>query len=118
MYNLFTISKKKTYILGLWQDEKGRVYRDKIKIVICKNPKELNREILTLFNKGEKAVFYKADNIAYIESKEGKIEALKHCIKWHENKLRPSFIKALLNQHNGLTIYKAEKGYTLEIWKS
>jgi hypothetical protein len=32
--------------------------------------------------------------------------------------LRPSLVKALLCQHNGLTIYKTEKGFTIELWKA
>lgn len=117
MYKLYTIAKKKTGILGFWQDEKGRIYRDKIKI------ENLSGEALyfakkALFASGEKAVFYRDFENAIIESASGEKEVLRYCIKWHENKLRPSLVKALLVQHGGFTVYKTEKGFTFELWKA
>lgn len=116
MIKLYTIAKKKTGILGLWQDKEGKVYRDKIDI---KNLDyvQFSVEGNKLFLSGEKAIFYILDNTAYIESVNGEKEILKHCITWQENKLRPSLVKALLVQHGGLTIFKNENDYTIQIWK-
>jgi hypothetical protein len=119
MYKLYTIAKKKTGILGFWQENgKGKIFRDKIKIENCENSQSLNEKIKALFLQGEKAVFYSAINGAFVESASGKLEFLRHKITWQEKKLRPSLVKALLCQHNGLTIFKTEKGFTLELWKA
>jgi hypothetical protein len=123
MYKLYTIAKKKTGILGLWQDEKGRIYRDKIKIKTFpdygKNWSEkwqLAKD--NLFIQGEKAIFYVYENKAYILTSEGKRQVLHHRITWQENKLRPSLVKALLVQHGGFTVYKNEKGFLIELYKA
>lgn len=125
MYKLYTIAKKKTGILGLWQDENGKIFRDKINQILIPDFDigQLNIKKRKLFLQGEKAIFYVSQYTdkpkqAFIEHINGKIETLRHCITWKENKLRPSLIKALLVQHNGLTIYKNKNDYTLEIWKS
>lgn len=122
MYKLYTIAKKKTGILGLWQDDNGKVYRDKIRIKSFpdygKNWAEkwqLAKD--NLFIQGEKAIFYVYENKAYILTSDGKRQFLSHRIVWQENKLRPSLVKALLVQHGGLTIFKNENDYTIQIWK-
>jgi hypothetical protein len=122
MYKLYTVTKEKTNILGLWKDENGKVFRDKIA------PQYLNYDDLKiarekLFANGEKAIFYILEytyknNLAAIENANGNIDFLRHCVSWQENKLRPSLVKALVKQHGGLTIFKNEKGYTIEIWKA
>jgi len=45
MYNLYTVTKSKTNVLGLWRDENGKVFRDKIRIENCENPKILNEKM-------------------------------------------------------------------------
>lgn len=116
MIKLYTIAKGKTGILGLWQDKEGKVYRDKIDI---KNLDyvQFSVEGNKLFLSGEKAIFYILDNTAYIEDEKGNKTILKYCITWNEKRLRPSLVKALLAQHNGLTIFKNENDYTIQIWK-
>jgi hypothetical protein len=122
MYKLYTITKEKSKIRGFWRDENGKIFRDKIAIKYFNyNDFKIARE--KLFASGEKAVFYVLEytyksDFAYIESASGEAQALRHCITWQEKKLRPSFVKALLCQHNGLTIFKTEKGFTLELWKA
>ena len=115
MYKLYSITKEKSDIIGFWQ-ENGKIYIDKIKI------ENLSGEALyfakkALFASGEKAVFYRDFENAIIESASGEKEVLSHCITWQENNLKPSLVKALLVQHGGLTIFKNENSYTLEIWK-
>jgi len=116
MYKLYSISKEKTDILGLWKDN-NKIYRDNI---IIKDIPLINKqwENQALFDNGEKSIFYVYGKKAYCESKEGKIDILKHRITWKEKRLRHSFIKELLKQNNGLTIFKNKNDYTLELWKA
>jgi hypothetical protein len=115
MYKLYTVSKQKTNILGLWKDN-NKIYRDNI---IIKNIPLINKqwENQALFDNGEKCIFYVYGKKAFIESKEGKIDILRHRITWNEKRLRPSLIKEVLKQNGGLTIFKNENDYTLSIWK-
>jgi hypothetical protein len=116
MYKLYTIAKNKTGICGFWHDENGKIFRDKIRIENV-NGENLYKKKKALFSNGEKSVFYIAHDIAIIENANGKKEFLRNKILWHENKLKVSLVKALLCQHNGLTIYKRENGYLIELWK-
>jgi hypothetical protein len=120
MYKLYTITKEKSGIRGFWKAENGKIYRDKITIENYLSGLELYHAKKALFALGEKAVFYLADKInsAIIENENGKKDFLRHKITWNENKLRPSLVKALLFQHGGLTIFKNENDYTIEIWKA
>jgi hypothetical protein len=116
MYKLYSVTNKKTGILGFWRDENGKVFRDKIKIkTFCALPR---KDIAKLFLQGEKSVFYTSDDkIAVCLNSDYTKKALCHCIKWNEKKLRPQFIKELILQHNGVTIYKNENDFTFEIWR-
>ena len=116
MYKLYTVTKNKTGILGLWKNENGKIFRDNI-IIKNLNGKELYQEKKSLFCDGEQVVFYTDFENAIIESASGKLEILRHRITWQENKLRPSLVKALLVQHGGLTIFKNKNDFTLELWK-
>jgi len=121
MIKLYSINKKKTEILGLWRDENGKIFRDNIEIKNLDYVQFLV-EGNKLFLSGEKAIFYVLENVynknyAYIENEKGERQTLRNCITWQEKKLRPQFIKELILQHNGVTIFKNENGYTLELWK-
>jgi hypothetical protein len=119
MKNLYCVAKGKSDIIGFWKDDKGKIFRDKIFIkdffnddyafIIAKRK---------LFAQGEKVVFYTEGSKAFIENREGKIDFLKHKITWQEKKLKPSFIKLLLSLHNGITIYRKEKTFLIELWKA
>ena len=119
---LFTVTDKQTDIQGYWLDNKGKVYIDNIiqekyfAIDTC----QFNARIKTLFSNGEKCIFYKdIYNHGILQYPCGKIEVLKNRIAWLENK-KPSqeYIKELLNNNNGLTIYRlAIKKYLIEIYK-
>ena len=121
MYKLYNITKEKSNIRGFWIDKNGKIFRDKIKIEFLPYKRFLiNRKML--FESGEKSVFYVLEytfknNIAYIESASGEAETLRHCITWQEKHLRPSLVKILLKLHGGLTIFKNENDYIIEIWK-
>ena len=117
MYNLYTVTKEKTNCKGFWKDNKGKIFVDNI-IIKNLSGENLYKEKKALFANGEKAVFYILENlkIAIIENENGQKEVLENCITWHENKLIPSEVKALLARHGGITIFKNENGYTLEAW--
>jgi hypothetical protein len=117
MYKLYSISKEKTNVSGFWRDENGKVYRDKIHIKSFPTLSAMRETKFSLFYNGENAVFYCKGKKAFIEYSNGKLETLRNCITWQEKKLRPSLVRALLVQHSGLTVYKNENGYTIEIWK-
>ena len=121
MYKLYSVTKSKTNVLGFWKDENGKVFSDKIKIEFY-NYDDFKIARKKLFAIGEKAIFYVLEytyknNIAYIENENGESKTLRNCITWNEKKLRPQFIKELILQHNGVTIYKNENDFTFEIWK-
>jgi hypothetical protein len=118
MYNLYTVTKKKSNILGLWKDKSGKIYRDKIKIIQIKNHFLLNAYIEKMINDGEKEVFYSINNLAFTESKIGLENCFCHKITWKEKKLKPSYVKELLKIHNGITIYKENHYFKIEIWKN
>jgi len=129
MYNsinrqVYTVTKEKTNILGLWRDESGKVYRDNIIIREYLNYRKFQFAIGKLFRAGEKAVFYIVNGIAAIEyapgaapGAESKIDYLVNCIRYYEKNLRPSYIKTLLRNHAGITIFRNRGEYTIEIWK-
>jgi hypothetical protein len=118
-YNLYTVTKEKTKILGLWKDnESGKIFRDNI-VIKNLSGENLYKEKKALFSSGEKAVFYILENlkIAIIENENGQKEVLQNCITWTRKNLRPSLVKFLLHEYNGVTIFKNQNGYILEIWK-
>lgn len=117
MFKLYSVTKEKTNCKGFWKDNKGKIFVDNIQ------PKILSGEALyfekkALFANGEKAVFYILENlkIAIIENENGQKEVLENCITWTRKNLRPSLVKFLLHEYNGITIFRNENGYTLEAW--
>ena len=117
MIKLYCIVKNKTDILGLWKDEKGKIYFDNIEIKNL-DYNHFSIEGNKLFLSGEKAIFYILDNKAYIEDEKGNRTILRHRITWKEKKIEASFIKLLLELHGGLTVFKNKNDYTLSIWKA
>ena len=117
MYNLYDVTKEKTNVLGFWKDENGKIFRDRIIIFKNLSGENLYKMKKILFSQGEKAVFYCDFQTAIIENANGQKQYLRHCITWQEKKLRPSLIKELVLQHNGVTVYKNENSFTFEIWK-
>ena len=73
-----------------------------------------------LFAKGEEAIFYKDyNNNAIIETREGNKTKLVNRIAWIENK-KPSkkFIKVLLQNNEGFTVYELEEEvFLIEVYK-
>ena len=118
MIKLFDVVNYKTNVKGYWLDN-GKIYIDNVNI------KEFSKEnyafIISkrkLFRiKKQLAVFYIKNNIAYIEDCKGNITILKNKIAWNEKRITKEYLKILLLQHKGLTIYKNDNDYTIEIWK-
>ena len=112
--DIYTITKEKTNIRGFWQNDKGKVYIDNIKIKPYSDNLKDN-----LFLSGELAVFYCDDNTAYIESKNGCIDVLRVKRIIHYKSINVSLIKELLANFNGITVYrnKTFNDYTIEIWQ-
>ena len=116
MYKLYNVVKHKTNIKGFWQD-KGKVYIDNINISTCYADYVFVRKARKLFNSGELAIFYIKDGKAYIEDNKGNLTVLKHCIRYKKKYISKDYIKALLKQYEGLTIYREGDQYIIEIWK-
>lgn len=117
MIKLYDIVNYKTNIKGFWID-KGKIYTDNIRIKKLKYGYNILESKRILFNvKKQLAIFYIDKNKAYIENKQRDKTILKHCIRYKEKHLKKAYIKALLIQHKGLTIYKHKKYYIIEIWK-
>lgn len=119
--SLFSISKNETDVQGYWLDNNGKLYIDNIKIekylaidTVC-----LNGRIKSLFNEGEKCVFYKdIYNFGILRYPDGKWDILKTRIEMIEHS-KPSveYIKELLKNNNGLTVYAIDNGkYLIEIY--
>lgn len=120
-FSFFKVIKEESNIKGYWKDEAGKLYIDNIeKISIPIIRKELLLYyVKEAFRLGEKAVFYKNRfNEAVIQSKEG-TQILRYQRHIVENK-KPNneYIKELLNDYNGLTVYRLDdNNYLIEIYK-
>jgi len=122
MYTLYIVNNsKKSDILGLWYN-KGKLYRDYIHIKAYRTKKDLQGDIDKLFLQGENAIFYTEKNLvdkesmAYIINRQEDITTLYNRQVLKRYKLSITEIKSLLEQYGGLTIYKYDKRYIIEIY--
>jgi hypothetical protein len=116
MFKLYTIAKKKTGILGLWQDENGKIFRDNIKIKSFNSVPR--KDIAKLFSKGEKAVFYTSNDLkAVCVNADYSQVILPYKIELREKTLSCGYIKELLKNHNGFTIFRENDGFKIVIYK-
>ena len=119
MYKLYNITNRQNRQgIGFWLD-KGKVYRDNIRIKKYNNKQALNKGIEALFSKGELAVFYSGvgNRQAYIKAKDGNISKLTLTYRQRVEKLNIGVIKAFIKQYGGLTIFKIKGGYWYEVYK-
>jgi hypothetical protein len=117
IYKVFETKKEKTGILGLWYDKaSNKIVKDNIYIENVIGLQRAWYKISNLFIKGEKEVFYLADNKAKIINRQGKITELNNCIIKEVKHLKLSSIKLLLKLYNGLTIYNTFTGYKIVIY--
>lgn len=120
-YTLFNVVQHNTDIKGYWLDNKGKLYIDNIELITYGSIflDRLQHDIKRLFNSGENCIAYKnVYNELLLVNPDNSYSILKNRIAWLEDK-KPSksYIKALLLQHNGLTIYRVDNGkYLLEIY--
>jgi hypothetical protein len=119
---LFEVVKVKTDIRGFWKDETGKLYREFIRLFSCEFPLDIENKINDLFFLGEKAIFIRGKQKAFILSRdenfERKQDVLRSCHSFfiEKGKLRASLIKKLLKEYGGLTAFKLSDGYLLESW--
>ena len=117
-YRLFTVCNKKTNIKGFWLDN-NKIYRDNliIKDYTLINLDQFRSAKRTMFNDGELAVFYinhKGHGI--IESSNGEKTILYHNKTYKLARLKASFIKVLLKEYGGLTVYKEGNSFRIEVY--
>ena len=118
MIKLFDVVNYKTNVKGYWLDN-GKIYIDNVNIIDIYSLNNFKAYKQKLFKGNHQlAVFYIKGNKAYIENRQGNITILKHCIRYKEKHISKAYFKALLLQHKGLTIYKNDNNYTIEIWKN
>lgn len=114
-YTLYKVRKTKSQIKGYWID-KGKLYKDNIKLVSHKDYEALNQGIQALFNKGEKAVFYTLTNKGFCVDTQGKLTVYNKRLRLHRHKLSASEVKRLLKHFGGLTCYKLQDKYIIEVF--
>ena len=116
MYTLFTITKNKKNTRGYWINDK-KLYRDNIIKVKCKNKIALKSGTEKLFLQGEKAVFFTIKNRGFcVEKKSGKIASYKKRLRLRHKKINRKLFKNLIKNYGGLTVYKLDKRYILEVF--
>jgi hypothetical protein len=114
LYNILNKSNR-TDIKGFWIDN-NKIYIDRIAIIKCNHTFDIYKN--KLFNElNQLAIFYIKGNKAYIEDKQGNITVLANHIKLYRKYLKLAEIKALLKEYNGLTIFKKNNNYLIDIWK-
>jgi len=108
---------KKARVRGFWCNEDGKVCYDYLRTI------NVNRKELRRIRKetGEKALFYRCNNKAYIYSG-GNATCFKDYKKYIYLRGVLSFselkkeLKSLLKQYGRLTIYINKKSYQIEVW--
>ena len=114
MYKLYNVTKDKSKIIGFWRDNR-KIYKDNINLLSCKDTKVLNDKISILFAKGEKAIFYTFNNMAFVKNAR-ETEILNNRIYKIYKRLKPSIVKKLILKYNGLTVYRIKRQYAIEIY--
>jgi hypothetical protein len=116
MIKLYKVDNtKKSDIRGYWHN-KNKLYKDNIKIIPCKDKRELSQGIKSLFDSGEIAVFYSIKNKGYIQNRQGKISRLNYRLRLHRQKLSVKEFKKLVLTFGGLTCYKLYNRYIIEVY--
>ncbi len=117
MYKLYNVNNKiKSDIKGFWQDNNKKIYIDNININYCYTDYKLLNLMRKSFLSGEKACFYTDNDKAFILSNDGKKTILRNKKTLKRHKLSVNEIKYLLSIYEGLTIFKKEYCYIIEIF--
>ena len=118
---------KKELARGFWQADNGKIYYDYIKAVNYNQSiepgyyKDLFYNYLTTLkdSRGQEAIFYVVDNVGYCFYSRDKIEVLPSRIyKEVSREALKAEIKEALKVYGGLTIYRDNKRYYIEIFKT
>ncbi len=109
--------KRKTNIRGFYKMEDGSIAVDNISPILINTQGEFDYTIRNIFRLGEEAVFYRFSDRGFIKTKEGKITKFENRIELVRERLSTEEIKKLIEQYGGLTIFKGENGYVIEIWR-
>ena len=115
---IYEVSKKKTNILGLWQDKDKKIYRDYISFYYPKSFPDFTSKIDLMFLQGEKCIFTVSKDKAFVISQENYPVTLTKNIQFKREKLSFNEIKDLLNKFNGLTIIKENNSFLIDIWQA
>src|SRR5208283_3013455 len=116
--SIYEVIKEKTSIKGFWQDDKGKIYIDNIKLYYPKNNIDFEDKVYSLFIQGEKSVFTRGQNKAFILTMAEDSIILENNFQLVRDKLSFNEIKNLLSIYNGLTIFKIGQCFIIDIWKN
>ena len=114
---IYEVSKKKTNILGLWQDKDKKIYRDYISFYYPKSFPDFTSKIDLMFLQGEKCIFTVSKDKAFVISQENYPVTLTKRIVLYRDKLSFNEIKDLLNKYNGITIFWDNSDNEIENFK-
>ncbi len=115
-YTLYKVNNKvKSSVKGIWKAG-GHTYFDSIHLTRYSKKSLLDGGIIDLFRQGELAVFYTYNNTGIIKSNNGKIDKLTNRQILKRQKLSIQEVKSLLQEFGGLTIYRKENGYLIEVY--
>ena len=113
---IYEVTEKKTAIKGFWKD-KGKIFIDNIILYHWQNVSDFQSKLDLLFLREEKAVFIRTKEKSFIISQDEENKVLSHSVSFWRDKLSFNEIKSLINNHGGLTIFKTEGKYFIEIWR-
>ena len=118
---------KKELARGFWQADNGKIYYDYIKAVNYNQSiepgyyQDLFYNYLTTLkdSREQEAIFYVVDNVGYCFYSRDKIQILPSRIyKEVSREALKAEIKEALKVYGGLTIYRDNKRYYIEIFKT
>jgi len=113
-YTLLEVRNTKSQVRGYWLDN-GKLYRDNISPIKYKSKDKLSEGIKSLFNRGEKAVFYSEKQKGYCVNSDNTITIYNKRLRLHRKKLSPNEVKRLVKRFGGLTIYNYGR-YIIEVY--
>lgn len=112
---LYKVIKEDSNIKGYWLD-KGKLYKDNIKIIPCKDNHSLYKGIRELLDKGELAVFYSIGDKGYCVDNKNRETCYNYRIRLHRKKLSCKEFKKLVKTFGGVTVYKLYDRYIIEVY--
>jgi hypothetical protein len=116
---VFDVMKGRGDVRGFWKDEAGKVYKDNISLYAPASALDLENKVNDLFFRGEKAVFVRGVSKAFVLYPDNKQDVLTVCHSFNieRGQVKPSFVKKLLRDFGGFTVYKSAEGFLFETWE-